>query len=57
MYIYIYIYIYTHTLTHTHTHKHAGTKPVSPALAGWFFTTELPGKHQCNWWAAYFSVN
>ena len=57
MYIYIYIYILSLSHTHRHTHKHAETKPVSPAFAGWFFTTELPGKHQCNWWAAYFSVN
>ena len=44
MYIYIYIYILSLSHTHRHTHKHAETKPVSPAVAGWFFTTELPGK-------------
>ena len=55
--MYIYLHTLSHTHTQTHTHKHAGTEPVSPALAGWCFTTELPGKQQCNWWAAYFSVN
>ena len=46
---------HTHARTHTHTRTgwvtpqhmgspRSGIKPVSPALAGWFFTTEPPEK-------------